>query len=883
VLRVYLGAAPGVGKTFAMLDEGRRRAARGTDVVVGLVETHGRANTAALLEGLELLPRRRVTHRGTVIEELDLDAVLERRPDVVLVDELAHTNAPGSRHAKRWEDIDEVLAAGIDVVSTVNIQHLESVNDVVERITGVKQQETVPDAWVRSAEQVQLVDMTPEALRRRMAHGNVYPADRIDAALGNYFRVGNLGALRELALLWVADRVEDELQTYLETHGITGPWETRERVLVALTGAPEGDGVIRRAARLARRNQGELIGVHISPTDGLVDRRGPDLDRHRQLLEELGGTYREVVGDDIAETLVAVARSERITQIVVGASRRSRRQEITRGSVVNDLLRLARDLDVHVISAPDPTSGGAAPGVGLPAAHRPRTPLPRRRRALGWTLLLVGGPLLFLCLLPFRDDLGVPTAMLLALTLVVAVGTVGGLLPGVVAALACSFAINFLFVPPYGTLTVTHAENVLALLVFVAVGATVATLVDRIARRSAESAHARADADALARSAAVLATEAEPLPSLLAEVRSSLGLHAASLLHADPTGDGVAPDRWQLVASSGDSPPRSPDEGSARTVSDDGAWVLVVRGELDVDGVELLETLVGQLGVAVVALRLRQEAAAAEALLAAEELRTGILQAVSHDLRTPLAGIKASVTSLLSTDMTFGPEDTREFLTLIDDEVDRLDRVVGNLLDMSRLQSGGLRVLRLPTPVEDVVSAAVAGVDDQAGHRVEMRVPAGLPLVDVDPALAERAVANVVANAMAVQPEGEPVVVDAAVVGERVHVRVVDRGPGIRPEDRARVRAPFQRMGDRSTQAGVGLGLAIANGFTNTIGGRLELEDTPGGGLTAVFELPIAAVDPDDDGVAAALREPTATDPVADAAGVEDVEPGLVVSEGGTP
>ena len=277
-------------------------------------------------------------------------------------------------------------------------------------------------------------------------------------------------------------------------------------------------------------------------------------------------------------------------------------------------------------------------------------------------------------------------------------------------------------------------------------------------------------------------------------------------------------------------------------MSDDGDWVLVLRGDLDAGGVELLETLVDQVGVAVDAMRLREDAAAAEALLRAEELRTGILQAVSHDLRTPLAGIKASVTSLLSPDMTFGPEDTREFLTLIDHEVDRLDRVVGNLLDMSRLQSGGLRVLRLPTPVEDVLGAAVAGVDDPAGHRVELRVPPDLPLVDVDPALTERAVANVVANALAVQPEGEPVVVDAAVVGDRVHVRVVDRGPGIRLADRARVRAPFQRLGDRSNQAGVGLGLAIAHGFTVTVGGRLELEDTPGGGLTVVFELPIAVL-----------------------------------------
>jgi len=844
VLRVFLGAAPGVGKTYAMLDEGRRLVERGTDVVVGIVETHGRPDTAALLDGLETIPRRSVGYRGTTIEELDVDAVLARRPELVLVDELAHTNAPGSMHPKRWEDIDELLDAGIDVLSTVNIQHMESVNDVVERITGVRQQETVPDAWVRTAQQVQLVDLTPEALRRRMAHGSIYPAERIDAALGNYFRAGNLGALRELALLWVADRVEDELQTYMESHGIGDTWETRERILVALTGAPGSDAVIRRAGRLARRNQGELIGVHISPTDGLAHRRGPELDRHRRLLEELGGAYREVVGDDIAETLVAVAHSERITQVVIGASRRSRSQELTRGSVVNDLLRLARDLDVHVISAPADAERSDS-GPPRLDGRLPRTPLPRRRRALGWLLLVVGAPVLFLVLMPLRDNLGVPTVMLLTLTLVVAVGTVGGLLPGVVAAVVCSLALNVLFVEPYGTFTVTRAENVLALLVFVVVGATVASLVDRVARRSAESARARADADALARAAALLATETDPLPSMLVELRTSLGLDAVSLLHvpaiaAQP--EPVSPDGpgWELVAASGPEPPQRPDDGAVRTVSEDGRWVLVVRGELDVDGVELLETMSGQLGVAVDAVALREEAAAAEALLRADELRSGILQAVSHDLRTPLAGIKASVTSLLSPEMSFGPEDTKEFLVLIDDEVDRLDRVVGNLLDMSRLQSGRLDVLHLPTPVEDVVSAAVAGLDDRGDPRVEVHVPADLPLVDVDPALTERALANVIANALVVQPPTTPVLVDAAVIGDRVHVRVIDHGPGIPPADRVRVRSPFQRMGDRSNQAGVGLGLAIAHGFALAVGGHLEMEDTPGGGLTAVFELPVA-------------------------------------------
>ena len=307
-LRVYLGAAPGVGKTFAMLNEGRRRANRGTDVVVGLVESHGRALTEGQIGDLEVVPRRTIDYRGAEFTEMDVDAVLARKPAVVLVDELAHTNVPGSRNQKRWQDVGELMDAGIDVISTVNIQHLESVNDVVERITGVKQQETIPDEIVRAAEQVELVDMTPEALRRRMAHGNIYPPERVDTSLANYFRLGNLAALREIALLWVADKVDESLQQYLEDHGIEGTWETRERVVVALTGAPGGDVLIRRAARMARRAQGDLLGVHVRPSDGLATSSSELLQKHRRLLADVGGSYHELAADDVATGLVRIAR-----------------------------------------------------------------------------------------------------------------------------------------------------------------------------------------------------------------------------------------------------------------------------------------------------------------------------------------------------------------------------------------------------------------------------------------------------------------------------------------------------------------------------------------------------------------------------------------------
>ena len=400
-LRIYLGAAPGVGKTFAMLNEGRRRRDRGTDVVVGVVETHGREQTAAQIGDLEVVPRRTVDYRDATFEEMDVDAVLARRPGVALVDELAHTNVPGSRNEKRWQDVDELLDAGITVISTLNIQHLESLNDVVERITGIAQRETIPDEIVRRADQIELVDMSPEALRRRMAHGNVYPAERIDAALGNYFRVGNLGALRELALLWVADRVEEALDAYRRDQGIERPWETRERVVVALTGAEDDDRLVRRAGRMAQRVKGDLIAVHVRSQDGLAAGSARALDRQRALVERLGGSFREVEGEEVAQALVVAARSVNATQIVLGATRRSRWRELTRGSVINAVIRASGDdVDVHVISR----ERGAVP----PRRRRRPNALPRRRIAAGAVLAAVLLPALTVVLAHLRDELGPP-------------------------------------------------------------------------------------------------------------------------------------------------------------------------------------------------------------------------------------------------------------------------------------------------------------------------------------------------------------------------------------------------------------------------------------------------------------------------------------------
>ena len=396
-LRIYLGAAPGVGKTFAMLNEGRRRIERGEDVVCGFVESHGRARTAAQIGELEVVPRRQIAYRDRVFEEMDIDALLARRPEVALVDELAHTNVPGSRNEKRWQDVEELLDAGINVISTLNIQHLESLNDVIAQITGVTQQETIPDAIVRQADQMQLVDVAPETVRARLARGDIYPAERIDTALGNYFRAGNLGGLRELALLWIADQVEEGLKEYRERHGISEPWETRERVLVALSGSERGERLIRRAARMAQRGGSELVAVHVRPQDGLA---GPALDRLRaqkELVGSLGGSVRELVGADVGQALVEAARTLNATQIILGATRRGRLSELLRGSVINNVIRLSgASIDVHVISNEEDGEAEALEPEPEPEpirSGRPRS-LPRRRIAIGFACAAVGLPLL---------------------------------------------------------------------------------------------------------------------------------------------------------------------------------------------------------------------------------------------------------------------------------------------------------------------------------------------------------------------------------------------------------------------------------------------------------------------------------------------------------
>ena len=842
-LRVYLGAAPGVGKTYKMLEEGHRRLARGTDVVVGIVETHGREHTADLLDGLEVVPRASVPYRGAELSELDVAAVLARRPQVVLVDELAHTNAPGLAHAKRWEDVETLLDAGITVVTTLNVQHLESLNDVVGDITGVRQRETVPDAVVRQADQIELIDMAPEALRRRLAHGNVYPADRVDAALGNYFRIGNLSALRELALLWVAGKVDEQLERYRAEHGIGSPWETRERVVVALTGGPEGDTLLRRAARIASRaTAAELLAVHVARSDGLSAGNPAHLARQRELVEDLGGTYHQVVGSDVPDALLTFARAVNATQLVLGASRRGRWAQLLAPGVGVTTTAESGALDVHLVTHER-------------TARRHRTllrwlrgsrssALSRGRRLAGLALAVVGLPVFTALLQQFAGDASLATDLVLYLLLVVAVALLGGLLPALVAAVGGFLLLNYFFTPPLRLFTVAERENLVALLAFLVVALSLSTVVDAAARRTREALSARAEAATLFTLSGSVLRGSRPLHALLEQVRETFALDAVTLLERrDEAGQGPdverSDDAWQVVASVGDPVSRTPSQGDAE-VHVDQRYSLVLAGHpLEADARRVLEAFAAQAAAAVQHERLQETAATAGSLAEVDRVRTALLSAVSHDLRGPLASAKAAVGTLRSAEVQLGPGDEEELLEAAEGSLDRLAALVENLLDMSRLQAGALALVVEEVDVADVVAGAVASLGPVA-RPVTIRVADDLPEVRADPALLERAVANLVQNALRFAPVGTVPCITASAHGDRVEVRVIDTGPGVPEDGRDQIFLPFQRLGDHDNTTGVGLGLALSRGLVEAMAGTLTPEDTPGGGLTMTISLPAA-------------------------------------------
>ena len=640
-LRIYLGAAPGVGKTCAMLGEAHRRLGRGTDVVAAVVETHGRSKVAELIQGIEVIPPQYLSYRGTLFPELDVEAVLRRRPEVALVDEYAHSNIPGSVNSKRWQDIETLLDAGITVISTLNIQHLESLNDVVAQITGVEQHETVPDEIVRKAAQIELVDITPEALRRRLAHGNVYPPERIDAALSNYFRTGNLTALREIALLWLADQVDAALAKYRAEQKITATWEARERVVVAVTGGPESETLVRRASRIASRSGAQLMVVHVVRGDGLSGVAPREMGKVRELAASLGATVHIVVGDDVPTALLDFARETNATQLVLGTSRRSRWARLLGEGIGAATIKDSGKIDVHMVTHEQANRGLALAPIS-----------PRARQIVAWlAAVTVPWGILAITTRWFDPTLDVGGKTAIFFAGVIAVALFGGVAPAVLAGMLSGALLVYFIAEPRYSFAVDNPSNAVTIVVLLGVAMAIAVLVDAAASRAREARRATQEAELLALFAGSVLKGAD-LATLLERVREAYSQRAVCLMR-DVGG------RRELVASVGKDPCATVDSAdTAVKVGDEEFWLLLSGRALTGRDRRVLSVVATQAAGLVKQGELAEEASKVQSLAEADELRRLLLSALGHDLRTPLTAAKAAVSSLRAEDVWFSPEDT---------------------------------------------------------------------------------------------------------------------------------------------------------------------------------------------------------------------------------
>lgn len=806
--------------TFAMLQEARQLLGSGRDVAVGIALDHGRVETRELMTGLEIIPPRLADPHGFYSQEMDVDAVLARHPQIAIVDEYAHANAPGSRNGQRWQDVEELLDAGIDVLSTVRVQNLASLGDVVSAITQVPQKESVPDEVVRRADQIELVDISPELLRQRLSDGNIYPRDRVDAAL-----------------IWLADRVDEGLSKYRASQGITANWPARERVVVGLTGGPEGEVLIRRASRiLSRVNGGDLLAVHVRHSDGQPGGPPRALEAQRQLVTDLGGSYHTVSGDDAAETLLEFARSVNATQIVVGVSRGRLTSRLLGSGVGSKVVRGSGDIDVHMV--PHPLGSRGLPKVNSGGLGRART-------TAGFVLAVLI-PVLATALMSLAPELNFATHVLVHLTGVIAVAFIGGLWPAVLAAILDSLLLNYYETEPVGTFSINDPQNLFTLLVFVGAAIAVSLVVGLSAKRAQEAARARAEAATLADLARDALIEDDTIAAFLDKVRETFQVRSAGLFtRAADAGGG-----WVLQAHSGQAPPPAP--GSAESGTDayemaDPETALVVSGRTLTAGERRLLTAHGAHLLLLrqrhaLQLRLKKTTKLAEG----NSIRTSILRAVSHDLRTPLAGIKLAVTALQRQKRRLPEELQDEMLDTIDSSADRLDSLIGNLLDMSRISSGSTAPLTSPVTWRDAIEGALRGLP---GGAIRIDLAPNMPAIDADLGMLERVIANIVENALKYAPDSDIVIVGpssgsgAATIEGRPcgELRIVDHGQGVPSADVIAMFEPFQRLDDAPEGLGIGLGLAVAKGFTEAMGGQLMAEPTPGGGLTIVIRLPLSA------------------------------------------
>ena len=858
-LKIFLGYAAGVGKTFAMLEAAHQRMVEGVDVVVGYIETHGRAETEALVTGLEVLPRETISYRGVTLTELDIDAILDRQPALALVDELAHTNAPGSRHAKRYQDVEELLAAGIDVYSTLNVQHLESLNDVIAQITGVTMHETIPDSVIDESTEIELVDLPPNELLIRLQEGKVYIPEQAARAIQKFFRRGNLTALRELTMRRAAERVDDEMRAYMQTESIPGPWPAAERLLVCVGPNPLGERLVRSTRRLADELNAEWQAVFVE-TPGQV--RLSDADRTRinkilLLAEELGGHSLTLAGPSVPDVVLQYAREHNVTKIIAGKSLRPRWKEILSGSIVDKLTRSSGNIDVYLIS------NDAQPAHGsLERSWQPHKPWIRYLWAILLVALAIGISHLF-------KPLVSPTNLVMIFLLAVMIAaTYLGRGPSILVSLLGVLAFDYFFVPPFLTFVVADTEYIITFIVLFGVGLVISQLTARV-RDQAEVAQRR-EADtatlyALSRDLSIAEGLEQVIQAISESVSQTFGREVIVFVPDQERGKGLKPysqnpnfvlDHNEMAVAvwsyqHGESAGRGTDTLSASDAryiplktSQGVVGVLGVKpkdtaSHLSPDQRRLLETFASQAALAIERAQLAEQAQYAHLLQATDQLQTALLNSISHDLRTPLVSVTGALSSLAEGGSAMDSEIRQSLIDTALEEAERMNRLIGNLLNMTRLEAGAMQVVRLPGDVQDVIGTALENLTGRLDERqILVDVPGNLPLIPMDFVLIVQVLSNLIDNSLKYSPPDTPIEIRAWQVDREIGIQVIDRGVGIPKDDLPRIFDKFYRVERPENISGTGLGLSISKGIIEAHQGRIWAENRPGGGTIVTFTLP---------------------------------------------
>ncbi len=857
-LKIFLGYAAGVGKTYAMLEAAHQRKEQGVDVAVGYIETHKRVETEELLEGLEVLPRKQVEYHNVALPELDVDAILNRRPTLVLVDEFAHTNAPGSRHPKRYQDVEEILDAGIDVYTTLNIQHLESLNDIVAQVTGVIVRETVPDRVIDEASEIEVIDLPPDELLTRLNEGKVYIPEQAARAIQKFFRKGNLTALREMSLRRAAERVDDQMRSYMQTRAISGPWAAAERLLVCISPSPLAEKLIRNTRRLADELGAEWFAVYVEvaskPENNPINRER--IGRALQLAEELGAKSLTLAGQSIHEAVLDFARKNNITKVVIGKPLKPRWQELWSGSIVDQLVYASGDIDVYVISAEiEPRK------VGVPADWQPHRPVGRYLLSAGLVALstVLG--------LMVRGNLEPANLVMLYLAAVVISAIFLGRGPSLLASILGVLAFDFFLIPPYLTLAVSDTQYFITFIALFLVSLVISSLTARVREQAESSIRRESQTSALYNLGRDL-TSATGLDDvsqiIISHIGQAFGREVAIFLPTNGHLHTVAssPDyqigenelavaAWafehdQPAGRGTDTLPAAPLRCQPLKTSKGTVGVLGIRPRdnnsfLTPEQRQTLSAFANQAALAIERASLVEQARQTELLQATEKLQTALLNSISHDLRTPLVAITGALTSLDEQAPSLNDENRRSLISTAREEAERLNRLVGNLLSMTRIESGAIKLHCEPGDIQDVIGTALDQLGNRiSNHEIKVNVPDDFPLVPMDFTLMVQVIVNLLENAVKYSPEGSLIEACASLANEKARIEIADRGVGIPPEDLTRVFDKFYRVQRPESVSGTGLGLSISKGIVEAHHGDIHARIRDGGGTIVSVELPLS-------------------------------------------